>query len=107
MAQLWTTRVEAGCQQYGVALDTFKEGLARSDILLNKSVVTQIIFGCNLKFCFTFFRKMLSDLAIWEPRSFEALVNISRERAAVEGLPDIKQRSAFNQVYGLSNLKQD
>ncbi|KAL7731386.1 hypothetical protein ACLKA6_001412 [Drosophila palustris] len=87
MAQLWTTRVEAGCQQYGVALDTFKEGLTRSDILLNK--------------------KMLSDLAIWEPRSFEALVNISRERAAVEGLPDIKQRSAFNQVYGLSNLKLD
>lgn len=38
MAQLWTTRVEAGCQQYGVGLDTFKEGLARSDILLNKFV---------------------------------------------------------------------
>jgi len=52
-------------------------------------------------------RKMLSDLAIWEPRSFEALVNISQERAAVEGLPDIKRRSAFNQVYGLSNLKLD
>ncbi|XP_023167606.2 39S ribosomal protein L20, mitochondrial isoform X2 [Drosophila hydei] len=87
MVQLWNTRLEAGCQQYGVALDTFKEGLARSDILLNK--------------------KTLSDLAIWEPRSFEALVNISRERAAVEGIPDIKRRSAFNQVYGLNNLKLD
>lgn len=43
MAQLWTTRVEAGCQQYGVALDTFKEGLARSDILLNKSVFIKLI----------------------------------------------------------------
>nr|XP_044251749.1 50S ribosomal protein L20 isoform X1 [Drosophila takahashii] len=83
MAQLWSTRVEAGCQQYGVGLETFKDGLARSDILLNK--------------------KVLSDLAIWEPRSFEALVKISRERAAVEGMPDIKRRSAFNQVYGLSN----
>ncbi|EDW73080.1 uncharacterized protein Dwil_GK16834 [Drosophila willistoni] len=87
MTELWTTRVEAGCQQYGLPLEAFKEGLARTDVLLNK--------------------KMLADLAIWEPRSFEALVRISRERAAVEGFPDIKQRSAFNQVYGLSNLKLD
>jgi len=85
MAALWTTRVEAGCTQYGLSLETFKEGLARSDILLNK--------------------KVLSDLAIWEPKSFEALVKISRERAAVESLPDIKERSVMNQVYGLANLK--
>jgi len=85
MAALWTTRVEAGCTKYGLSLETFKEGLARSDILLNK--------------------KVLSDLAIWEPKSFEALVKISRERAAVESLPDIKERSVMNQVYGLANLK--
>ncbi|KAH8257318.1 hypothetical protein KR038_007217 [Drosophila bunnanda] len=105
MAQLWTTRVEAGCQQYGVGLEAFKEGLARSDILLNKYVSPY-----NVQphlFMYFIFRKMLSDLAIWEPRSFETLVNISRERAAVEGLPDIKRRSAFNQVYGLRNLKLD
>ncbi|XP_037939229.1 39S ribosomal protein L20, mitochondrial [Teleopsis dalmanni] len=85
MAELWSTRVAAGCEQYGLPLQTFKECLVRSDILLN--------------------RKMLADLAIWEPRSFEALVKISRERAAVEGLPDIRERSAMNQVYGLSNIK--
>lgn len=34
--QLWSTRVEAGCQQYGLSLDAFKEGLTRSNILLNK-----------------------------------------------------------------------
>lgn len=50
-------------------------------------------------------RKVLSDLAVWEPRSFEALVNLSRERAAVESIPGISERSVMNQVYGLSNLK--
>ena len=48
---------------------------------------------------------MLSDLAIWEPKSFGALVQLSRERAVVEGLPDLRERSVMNQVYGLSNLK--
>lgn len=48
---------------------------------------------------------MLSDLAIWEPRSFEALVNLSRERAVVETLPGLNERSVMNQVYGLANLK--
>lgn len=51
------------------------------------------------------FRKVLSDLAIWEPRSFEALVKLSRERAVVEGLPGLNERSVMNQVYGLANLK--
>ncbi|XP_065359329.1 large ribosomal subunit protein bL20m [Calliphora vicina] len=85
MAALWTTRVQAGCEQYGVSLDAFKEGLTRSNILIN--------------------RKILSDLAIWEPRSFEALVKLSRERAVVETLPGLNERSIMNQVYGLANLK--
>ncbi|XP_055903274.1 39S ribosomal protein L20, mitochondrial [Eupeodes corollae] len=87
MAELWKTRVEAGCNQYGISFDSFKEGLIRSDILLNK--------------------KVLADLAIWEPKSFESLVKISRERAAVDGLPDLKERSTMNQVYGLSNMMND
>ncbi|XP_075161347.1 mitochondrial ribosomal protein L20 [Haematobia irritans] len=85
MKELWDTRVQAGCEQYGLSLDTFKDGLARNNILLN--------------------RKVLADLAIWEPRSFEALANLSRERAVVETLPGVSERSVMNQVYGLNNLK--
>ncbi|XP_036326064.1 39S ribosomal protein L20, mitochondrial [Rhagoletis pomonella] len=87
MAELWSKRVEAGCEQYGITLETFKETLARNNILLNK--------------------KALADLAIWEPRSFEALVKLSRERAVVESLPGLNERSVMNQVYGLANLKLD
>lgn len=47
---------------------------------------------------------MLADLAIWEPRSFEALAQLSRERAVVEGMPGIQERSVMNQVYGLKNM---
>ncbi|XP_005175915.1 large ribosomal subunit protein bL20 [Musca domestica] len=85
MKELWDTRLQAGCEQYGISIDTFKDCLARNNILLN--------------------RKVLSDLAIWEPRSFEALVNLSRERAVVETLPGLNERSVMNQVYGLANLK--
>ncbi|XP_061389649.1 large ribosomal subunit protein bL20 [Musca vetustissima] len=85
MKELWDTRLQAGCEQYGISIETFKDCLARNNILLN--------------------RKVLSDLAIWEPRSFEALVNLSRERAVVETLPGLNERSVMNQVYGLANLK--
>ncbi|XP_073844036.1 mitochondrial ribosomal protein L20 [Musca autumnalis] len=85
MKELWDTRLQAGCEQCGISVDTFKDCLARNNILLN--------------------RKVLSDLAIWEPRSFEALVNLSRERAVVETLPGLNERSVMNQVYGLANLK--
>lgn len=87
MAELWNKRVQAGCEQYGITLETFKETLSRNNILLNK--------------------KALADLAIWEPKSFESLVKLSRERAVVDSLPGLKERSVMNQVYGLANLKLD
>lgn len=37
----------------------------------------------QIHFCF---RKVLADLSVWEPRSFEALVKIARERAIEDGL---------------------
>ncbi|XP_053694986.1 39S ribosomal protein L20, mitochondrial [Sabethes cyaneus] len=58
MRELWTQRVNAGCEQHGVQFPEFQEGLYRNDILLN--------------------RKVLADLAIWEPRTFEALALISQ-----------------------------
>uniref|UniRef100_A0A2M4C439 Large ribosomal subunit protein bL20m n=1 Tax=Anopheles marajoara TaxID=58244 RepID=A0A2M4C439_9DIPT len=59
MRDLWTTRVNAGCEQHGMQFEAFQYGLYRNDILLN--------------------RKVLADLAIWEPRTFEALAHISQQ----------------------------
>nr|BAN21101.1 mitochondrial ribosomal protein L20 [Riptortus pedestris] len=57
MANLWDTRVSAGCEEHGVSYPLLREGLARSNILLN--------------------RKVLADLAIWEPYSFKALTQVA------------------------------
>lgn len=78
MADLWKTRIMAGCEQHGVNFHTFRDSLYENNIHLN--------------------RKMLADLAIWEPRTFEALTKIARTTAidanlgGVEGqLPDEPQ----------------
>lgn len=79
MAELWQTRIMAGCEQHGVNFHTFRDALYESNIQLN--------------------RKMLADLAIWEPRSFEAIARIARTKAiememkGIEGqLPDEPQK---------------
>uniref|UniRef100_T1H147 39S ribosomal protein L20, mitochondrial n=1 Tax=Megaselia scalaris TaxID=36166 RepID=T1H147_MEGSC len=36
MVELWQTRISASSEQYGVSLDTFRNGLNKSDILLNR-----------------------------------------------------------------------
>lgn len=69
--QLWRTRITAGCNEHDITYDTFREGLVRSNILLN--------------------RKVLSDLACWEPRTFKALTDIANERARLDGLNGIKR----------------
>ncbi|XP_055697571.1 39S ribosomal protein L20, mitochondrial [Phlebotomus papatasi] len=72
MSDLWSARVAAGCEQHGISFYTFMESLQRSNILLNK--------------------KVLSELATWEPRTFEAIARIAREKAEIEGLPDVKNQ---------------
>ncbi|XP_055383508.1 39S ribosomal protein L20, mitochondrial [Condylostylus longicornis] len=86
MSELWQTRVESGCAQYGVPYWTFKEALYRQDILLNK--------------------KTLSDLAIWEPKSFEAIINIARNYALTNDLPLTRGYSAMEQIYNLEPDKK-
>ncbi|XP_058450075.1 large ribosomal subunit protein bL20m [Malaya genurostris] len=61
MRELWTQRINAGCEQHGMQYDAFQSGLYQNEILLN--------------------RKVLADLAIWEPRTFEALARISQTAA--------------------------
>lgn len=42
--------------------------------------------------------KVLADLAAWEPKSFESLAMIARERAIQDGLRGVHEKSADNRV---------
>ncbi|KAI5705338.1 hypothetical protein M8J76_015047 [Diaphorina citri] len=57
MIALWTARITAGAEEHGVPYPLFREGLTRSNIMLD--------------------RKTLSDLAAWEPRTFKSLTQIA------------------------------
>lgn len=86
MAELWTQRITAGCEQHGISYETFRESLSRDNILIN--------------------RKVLSDLAIWEPRTFETLAKIARERAVSDGLQGITASHHPNGVITRDALKK-
>ncbi|CAG9833216.1 unnamed protein product [Diabrotica balteata] len=78
MASLWEMRIRAGCDQHNVSYETFREGLVRSDILLN--------------------RRTLADLACWEPYSFKALTDIAKRRAVDDGLAGISADSSLDRI---------
>ena len=56
---LWITRISAGCKMNGMNYSTFMNGLKKSGIELN--------------------RKMLSEMAIHDPASFNALVETAKK----------------------------
>ena len=56
---MWIARINAGTRQYGMSYSTFMHGLKLSNIDIN--------------------RKMLSEIAIADPKGFEALVNTSKK----------------------------
>ncbi|CAG9859155.1 unnamed protein product [Phyllotreta striolata] len=87
MANLWETRVRAGCEQHNISYETFREGLARTDILLN--------------------RKTLADLACWEPYSFKALTDIAKRRALDDGLAGIKADTSIDRIITRGTLHRD
>ena len=58
---LWITRINAACRAEGVNYSTFMNGLKKSGIELN--------------------RKMLSEMAIHDPKSFSALVETAKNSA--------------------------
>lgn len=57
--QLWIQRINAGTRAHGLTYSRFMEGLKAADIDLD--------------------RKVLSDIAIHEPKSFENLVNQAKQ----------------------------
>lgn len=50
--------------------------------------------------------KTLADLSIWEPKTFEALARISREKAAENGL-NLHEKALDNDVYLYNNEKSE
>ncbi|XP_026328832.1 39S ribosomal protein L20, mitochondrial [Hyposmocoma kahamanoa] len=68
MIDLWNTRITAACEQHNVTAFTFKQGLDRANIMLD--------------------RKSLSDLAAWEPRTFECLAAVAKKKVELDGFID-------------------
>jgi large subunit ribosomal protein L20 len=60
--KLFITRINAKCREYGVSYSIFMCGLKKSNVEIN--------------------RKMLSQLAIFEPASFDKLIEISKEKVS-------------------------
>lgn len=58
--KLWIQRINFGVREHGLSYSQFMRGLAESDVQLD--------------------RKVLSELAIHEPRSFKALSNFVKTR---------------------------
>ncbi|XP_013187670.1 large ribosomal subunit protein bL20m [Amyelois transitella] len=68
MKELWDTRISAACDQHNITLYTLKEGLDRANIMLD--------------------RKSLSDLASWEPHTFECLAAVAKRKIELDGFID-------------------
>jgi len=62
MRALWITRITAGCRARGLSYSNFIHGLQAAGVKLN--------------------RKMLSEIAIFEPQIFDELVQLAQEHAA-------------------------
>lgn len=68
MIDLWSTRITAACEQHNITPCTLKQGLDRANIMLD--------------------RKSLSDLACWEPRTFECLAAVAKQKLEYDGVID-------------------
>ncbi|XP_065842428.1 large ribosomal subunit protein bL20-like [Oscarella lobularis] len=60
MRSLWIQRIGAGTMEHGISYSTFMHEMATSDIQLN--------------------RKVLSEIAVHEPKSFKALADFAKKR---------------------------
>ncbi|MHC4081159.1 MAG: 50S ribosomal protein L20 [Planctomycetota bacterium] len=68
LRRLWITRLSAACRMRDTRYSRFINGLQRAGILLN--------------------RKMLSQLAIDQPKVFDKLVELARHNAATRQAPE-------------------
>jgi len=59
---LWIVRLNAACRQQGVSYSRFIEGLTKANVVLN--------------------RKMLSEIAIHDPKGFSEIISLSKAARA-------------------------
>lgn len=59
---LWITRISAACRERGLSYSRFMSGLSKAEVVVN--------------------RKMLSEVAIHDPATFDALVEQARQALA-------------------------
>ncbi len=74
--KLWITRINAACRENGISYSRFIEGLTKAGVEVN--------------------RKMLSEIAINDPKMFKEFVNVAIE--AKEGKVSKKEVAKINEV---------
>ncbi|EFN79772.1 39S ribosomal protein L20, mitochondrial [Harpegnathos saltator] len=79
MLELQEQRIDAATHEHGISFKVFTQSLARCNILLN--------------------RKVLADLAIWEPRSFKSLTDIACARAKQDHFKEISHVEVPKSVF--------
>lgn len=76
--------MQAGCEQHKISYKLFREGLIRSDIMLD--------------------RKTLANLACWEPYTFKALTDIAQRRVVDDGLATPTSDTSLDRIITRSCL---
>lgn len=71
MRKLWEIRLEAATAEHGFTSYDLQEGLARCNVQLD--------------------RKVLTDMAIYEPRTFKSLTEIARQKMMQDGVETYKK----------------
>ena len=74
--KLWITRINAACRENGISYSRFIEGLTKAGVLVN--------------------RKMLSEIAINDPKAFSELVKVAKD--GKEGKITAKEVTTTNEV---------
>nr|CAG4638143.1 EOG090X0H9C [Chydorus sphaericus] len=75
--ELWEQRIQAGCAEFGASYEQLVKGLTRCHLALD--------------------RRTISNLAIWEPRSFKSLLRVSLaalQQEQLSGVNSIEPPSA-------------
>lgn len=71
--RIWITRISAACRMRGTRYSRFMNGLQRANVLLN--------------------RKMLSEIAIRDPKAFDQLVRLAEEHTSAPEAPAVAAAS--------------
>lgn len=87
MKELWDTRITAACEQHNITRFMLKEGLERANVALD--------------------RKSLSDLASWEPRTFESIAAVAKARLELDRFYDTKDKNPTGSSLNLREVYLD